>query len=561
MTCLVFFIRYNQNKRPALSFHIHPSPEPVSVINDDNEITDSHKKKDLEIYFSAFRRNIIGHQQTFVSPFGKKEIIYSDWTASGRAYGPIEEYIQKTVMPFVANTHTGTTVTGTLMSKAYEESKVIIKEHVNAGSDDVLIFCGSGTTAAINKLQRILGMRIPERLIDYIKKDGLVIDETLHDAVIINENISDYLQVDEDLRPIVFVTHMEHHSNQVSWLETIATVEIIRPDENGNVDLEYFRTLLEKFKYRKNKIAAVTACSNVTGIQTPYHEMAKLIHEYGGLCFVDFACAAPYVHINMHPTEPGEHLDAIYFSPHKFLGGPGTPGVLIFHKKMYTNIIPDQPGGGTVLYSNPWGMHEYTTDIELREDGGTPPLLQAIKAAMCVKLKEEMGVENMLKREEEILQAIFARFSKMQTVDVLEVNNKKRLGIISFMVDGAHHNLIVKLLNDKFGIQTRGGCSCAGTYGHLLLRVGKARSYDILNSIREGNLSGKPGWVRLSVHPTMSNAEIDLIMDAIELTVCHFQDWMKEYAYDPATNEYSFKGIDSKEQDSVGDWFTVSSWK
>jgi len=384
-------------------------------------------KSALEICFSAFRQNIIGYNQTFDSPFGKKAIVYADWTASGRAYQPIEECLQKEIMPFVANTHTETTVTGKLMTKAYEAAKVIVKEHVHANSDDILIFCGSGMTGAVNKLQRILGLRMPERIMDYINEP---------------------LQIDEDLKPIVFVTHMEHHSNQVTWLETIATVEIIGADENGNVDLGHFKSLLEQFKHRKNKIAAVTACSNVTGIQTPYHEIAKMIHEHGGLCFVDFACSAPYINMDMHPKEKGAHLDAIYFSPHKFLGGPGTPGVLIFNKKVYSNKVPDQPGGGTIMYSNPWKIHEYIANIELREDGGTPPLLQGIKVAMCIRLKEEMGVENIMLREEEMLQLIFNRFSKMKNVEILEGNIKKRLGIISFIVNGAHYNLIVKILND-----------------------------------------------------------------------------------------------------------------
>jgi len=494
----------------------------------------------LEKFFSKFRRNVIGHQQTFESPFGEKRIIYADWTASGRAYRPIEEYIQKKILPFLGNTHTDTTVTGTLMSKAYEEAKLIVKKHVHANSDYVLLFCGSGMTAAVNKLQRILGLRMPERMVDYMKAGSM--------------------QIDEVLRPIVFVTHMEHYSNHISWLETIADVEIIQPDEDGNVDMEHFRDLLEQFKHRKNKIAAITACSNVTGIETPYHDIAKMIHQYGGLCFVDFACSAPYVDINMHPDEKGANLDAIYFSPHKFLGGAGTPGVLIFNKKIYKNRIPDQPGGGTVVYSNPWKVHKYTANIEQREDGGTPPFLQGIKAAMCIKLKEEMGVENILRREQEMLQIIFDRFSKMKDVEVLEEHIKNRLSVISFMVNGAHYNLIAKILNDKFGIQTRGGCSCAGTYGHLLLHVDEARSYEIMDMIHSGDLSCKPGWVRLSVHPTMTNAEIDFIMDAIELTASRFRDWIKDYTYDPESNEYSFRGIGTREQFPVKDWFDPSAW-
>ncbi len=497
-------------------------------------------KSVLENYFSRFRRNTIGHQQFFESPFGKKQIIYADWTATGRAYGPIEERIQKEILPFIGNTHTETTATGTLMSKAYEQAKVIVKRHVNANSDDALVFCGSGMTAAVNKLQRILGLRMPERVMDYVKKG------------------TEPLQLDEELRPIVFVTHMEHHSNQVSWLETIATVEIINADENGNVDLAHFRSLLEQFKHRKNKIAAVTACSNVTGIETPYHEIAKLIHKYDGLCFVDFACSAPYVNINMHPTEKDAQLDAIYFSVHKFLGGVATPGVLIFNKKIYKNIIPDQPGGGTVVYSNPWKVHEYTTNIEQREDGGTPPFLQGIKAAMCIRLKEAMGVENILKREEEMLRIIFTRFGKMKNVEVLEGNIKKRLGVISFVVTGAHYNMITKILNDRFGIQARGGCSCAGTYGHKLMQVEEARSYKILNAIRSGDLSCKPGWVRLSIHPTMTNAEINFIMDAIELTTLHFEEWGADYSYDREENEYVFKGVEGGEMGKVEDWFDVA---
>jgi selenocysteine lyase/cysteine desulfurase len=506
-------------------------------------------KTALENYFAVFRRNVTGNGQSFESPYGKKKIIYADWTASGRAYQPIEACMQKQVMPFVANTHTETTVTGTLMCKAYEEAKNIVKQHVHANSDDALVFCGSGMTGAVNKLQRILGLRIPERMMDYVKK-----------ATTINNAFSGCLQLDEDLKPVVFVTHMEHHSNQASWLETIATVEIIKCGENGNVDMACFRSLLEKYKHRQNKIAAVTACSNVTGIQTPYHEIAKTIHQYGGWCFVDFACSAPYVGIDMHPAEEGTHLDAIYFSPHKFLGGPGTAGVLIFNKKMYTNKIPDQPGGGTVLYSNPWKVHEYISNIEQREDGGTPPLLQGIKVAMCIRLKEEMGVDNILKREAELLAIIFERFSKMKNVEILEGNIKKRLGVVSFIVQDANYNLFVKILNDRFGIQARGGCSCAGTYGHRLLHIDATRSYELLKMIRAGDLLCKPGWIRLSVHPTMTNAEIDFIMDAIELTVSHFQEWMKDYTYDPASNQYSFRGVEASGQSRIETWFSVASW-
>jgi selenocysteine lyase/cysteine desulfurase len=472
----------------------------------------------LEDYFSPFRRNIIGCEQLFESPFGQKRILYADWTASGRAYRPIEARIQDEILPFFANTHTATTITGRMMSCAYEQARAVVKEHVNAKEDDILVFCGSGMTAAVNKLQRILGLRLPERLMDYVKCP----------------------QPDESAKPLVLVTHMEHHSNHISWLETISTVEMIRPGEDGNVDLDHLRELLERFCRRKIKIAAVTACSNVTGIETPVHEIAAIMHENGGLCFVDYACSAPYVPINMHPQYGSADLDAIYFSFHKFLGGPGTPGVLIFNSKLYNNRIPDQPGGGTIMYSNPWKTHEYFTDIGLREDGGTPPILQGIKAAMCIRLKEEMGTERMLEREKEMLCRLFDRFEKITGVEILGAN-RQRLGVISFTAKNTHYNLIVKILNDRFGIQARGGCSCAGTYGHVLLGIDETRSYEILNSLRAGDMWCKPGWVRLSIHPTMTDAETDYIMDAVESTVDQYGEWEKDYAYDPASNEYIFR--------------------
>jgi selenocysteine lyase/cysteine desulfurase len=319
--------------------------------------------------------------------------------------------------------------------------------------------------------------------------------------------------------------------------------------------------LLEQFKHCRNKIAAVTACSNVTGIYTPYHHIAALMHQYGGRCFVDFACAAPYCSIDMHPTAGDAYLDAIYFSPHKFLGGPGTPGILIFNKKMYHHGVPDHPGGGTVVYSNPWHDRVYIADIEQREDGGTPPFLQGIKAAMCIRLKEAMGVDNMLRREAELLEIIFERAATIPGLHLLEPHATQRAGVVSFIADGVPYALFVKLLNDKFGIQMRGGCSCAGTYGHWLLAVDKRASYAIRAAILSGDLSGKPGWVRLSVHPTMTNAEIHFIMDAMEATMANVVAWRKEYEYDVAANEYYFEGIKSREQAVADSWFDPANWQ
>jgi selenocysteine lyase/cysteine desulfurase len=486
-----------------------------------------------EKYFSQFRNKIIGIDQEFDSPYGRKKIIYADWIASGRLYEPIEKILTDKFYPYVGNTHSESSVTGTTMTRAYAEAKIIIKGHVNASADDVIIFAGFGMTVAVNKFQRLLGLRVCEQL-------------------------QKYTHIPDDEKPVIFLTHMEHHSNQTSWLETICEVVIIEPDEQGMVDLGHFEELLNKYKNRKYKIGSFTAASNVTGIQPPYFQMAKMMHLNGGLCFVDFAAAAPYVDINMHPEDPLEKLDAIFFSPHKFLGGPGTSGVLIFDSKLYQRQIPDNPGGGTVDWTNPWGGHKYLEDIELREDGGTPGFLQAIKTALVINLKNEIGTKNIIEREHELLETAFERFDKMPSVHILAQETIKRLGIVSFYVEDIHYNLMVKLLNDRFGIQVRGGCSCAGTYGHYLLHVDPTRSKRITDKINHGDLSEKPGWVRLSLHPTMTNEELDFVLNGIEEVIINIKEWSKDYSYSPKTNEYYHKSRSEKEFKEIHSWFDLN---
>jgi len=487
----------------------------------------------LECYFQKFRDNIVGTGVEFISPYGKKEIIYADWTASGRLYRPIEEKLLKEIGPFVANTHTETSITGSSMTKAYNEARSIIKDHVNANNDDVLITSGTGMTGAVNKFQRILGLKV-------------------------SENLKEHTNIPDEIRPVVFISHMEHHSNQTSWLETIARVEVIPSNETGLICLESFEKLLYQYRDYPLKMASVTACSNVTGIKTDYHAIARMIHQHNGLCFVDFACSAPYVNINMHPKNENEYLDAIFFSPHKFLGGPGSSGVLIFNKKLYKNLIPDNPGGGTVTYTNPWGDRHYIDDIETREDGGTPGFLQTIKVALAIRLKEKMGVQNILDREHEINERIFIKLIKIKNLHILTEENQDRLGIFSFYIDNAHYNLIVKLLNDRFGVQTRGGCSCAGTYGHYLLNVNQSTSKAIEEKILEGCLLERPGWVRMSIHPTMTNSEIDFICKCIKEVAKNFKYWGKEYNYNLVKNEFEYiNGSDEEIIETTKNWFKI----
>jgi selenocysteine lyase/cysteine desulfurase len=489
---------------------------------------------ELEAYFEQFRKHIIGENQTFVSPYGEQKIIYTDWTASGRLYRPIEEKLCNEFGPFVANTHTETTVSGTAMTKAYHKAKHIIKDHVNANEDDVLIVTGNGMTGVVNKFQRILGLKVPE-------------------------NLKDYTTIPDEMRPVVFVSHMEHHSNQTSWLETMAKVEVVPPDENGLFSLKNLETLLHQYKDCTLKICSIVGGSNVTGIQTPYHDVAKLMHQHGGVCFVDFACSAPYVAIDMHPEDKDAYLDAIFFSPHKFLGGPGTSGVLVFSKKLYHNMVPDCPGGGTVSWTNPWGEHKYIDNIEDREDGGTPGFLQTIKTALSIKLKEQMGVDNILQREHQLVEIIFNKLGSIPNINILAGQHKDRLGVISFYIDDLHYNLGVKLLNDRFGIQTRGGCSCAGTYGHFLLHVDQQTSKELTDEISIGDLVRKPGWIRMSIHPTTTDEEITFVCDSIIALAKNHEAWAKDYDYSKCNNEFIHKSLIDKpcNATNVDHWFDL----
>lgn len=412
------------------------------------------------------------------------------------------------------------------MTNAYQWSHEILKQHVNAGKKDIIITVGFGMTAVINKFLRILGLK--------------------H----FNNN------KDINQKPVVFLTHMEHHSNQTPWYETNADVVILPPDKDLLVSAKTLETELKKYSTRIFKIGSFTACSNVTGVRTPINKLARIMHKHGGVIFVDYAASAPYDEINMHPTDPLEKLDAIMFSPHNFLGGPGSSGVLVFDASMYKNKAPDNPGGGTVDWTNPWGKYKYVEDIETREDGGTPGFLQSIKSALAILLKEQMGISQMNAREKELLDLAFSELDKIPEVNILADTNRNRLGVISFFIEHIHFNLLVQLLNDLYGIQVRGGCACAGTYGHFLLEVSYEKSQEITEKISHGDLSAKPGWVRWSLHPTMTNHEIKTFTDALRYIIQNFNTLKTQYNYQKNLN--SFKHISKTPEDtSTQTWFKL----
>ena len=416
--------------------------------------------------------------------------LYADWTASGRLYRPVEQRLVDIAGPMMANTHTEDSLTGAFMTQALEQARSIVRQHVGAGADDVVLMTGEGMTGALAKLVRLL---------------GLWVHETHRKTVLANLS----------WRPLVYVTHMEHHSNHTLWLETLAEVRIIPPTESGEVDLDWLASSLSEVPSGQPIMASVTAASNVTGVAAPYRAIARLVHQVGGRCFVDFACAGPYVDIDMHPQND-EPLDAIFFSPHKFLGGPGASGVLVFNQALYHNRVPDQPGGGTVLWTNPWGEHRFFEDIVVRESGGTPGILQSLKAAMAMQLKDQIGVDPIYRREQSLNRHFLSGLDSIAGIRCLSRSQADRLSVFSVVIEGMHYQQAVQQLSNDFGIEARGGCACAGTYGHYLLGIDRETSQAITSQLDRGELTAKPGWVRLSFHPMMTTADLDRILTALE---------------------------------------------
>ncbi|KAA9008397.1 aminotransferase class V-fold PLP-dependent enzyme [Paenibacillus spiritus] len=479
--------------------------------------------------FRKFREHTIGMSQRILTPYGSRRLLYADWTASGRLYEPIERRIQERFGPYVANPHTEASAAGALITRAYEEARRIIKRHVHAGPDDALFLAGAGMTGAVNKLQRLLGLRLPPWL-------------------------AGRMDLPPGERPVVFVTHMEHHSNLLPWRESLADVVEVPPGADGNACPRKLGEALAAYPGRL-KIGSFTACSNVTGLVTPYRSLAAAMHEHGGWCFVDFAASAPYVEIDMHPPDPRERLDGLFFSPHKFLGGPGAGGVLMLRSDLAASPVPDEPGGGTVAWVSPFSSHRYLQSLEAREDGGTPPFLQTIRTALCLRLKEQMGTGRIAEREQALGRALLTRLSRIPGLTLLEARHRERLPIVSFNLRGLHYNLVARMLSDRFGIQVRGGCSCAGPYGHYLLGIGEQASAAAATAAFSGDQSQRPGWVRVSLHPIMTLREVHAIADAVAAIAQHGAQWRRDYAYDVRLNRWRHRSRPEPETVPV-EWFT-----
>ena len=467
---------------------------------------------------STIRDSVIGTNNVVPGPFGPRRVTYADYTASGRSLGIIEDYIRDVVMPLYANTHTESSGTGLQTSRFREDARTIIRRCVGANDTHAVLFVGSGCTGAIDRLIRVLGLTIPRPL-----------DDRYHFTDMIPESE----------RPVVFIGPFEHHSNELPWRESIADVVKIGEDRDGHIDQEQLESELKKYRHRRMLIGSFSAASNVTGILSDTHGIASLLHAYGALSFWDFAAAAPYVGIDMDPRErPDAYKDAIFISAHKLIGGPGTPGLLIARKELFTNPVPSVPGGGTVAFVRP-DSHEYLADIEHREEGGTPAIIESIRAGLVFQLKEAVGSENIRHLEESFIEKAIASWQENPNLEILGNPDAERLSIVSFVVkhEGQylHHNFVVSLLNDLFGIQSRGGCSCAGPYGHALLGIDDKHSSEIADEVILGCEGIKPGWIRVNFNYFIPDAVFDFIVEAIHLVASHGWKLLPWYRFDVET--------------------------
>jgi len=474
----------------------------------------------------TIRASVIGEDEAVLGPYGARRVTYADYTASGRALTFIEDYIREVVLPLYANTHTESSGTGLQTTRFREEAREIIRQAVGATSEHAVIFCGSGSTGAINRMIDVLNLRIPADLDD-------------------RYSLSSHIPPDE--RPVVFIGPFEHHSNELPWRESICDVVTIPENQNGCIDLAVLAQQLEAYAERPLRIGSFSAASNVTGIVTDTHTIADLLHQHDALSFWDFAAAAPYIDIDMNrecAQHPQCHKDAVFLSPHKFIGGPGTPGVLIARRALLHNRVPVVPGGGTVAYVNPL-EHRYIDDPAHREEGGTPAIIESIRAGLVFQLKDAVGVETIRAREELLLRRAVAAWHDQPGIEILGNLDAERLSIVSFVVrrpgpDGSagrylHHNFVVSLLNDLFGIQSRGGCSCAGPYGHRLLGIDIERSHEFEREISQGCEGIKPGWVRINFNYFISDAVLDYVVAAVSLVAEHGWRLLPDYSFDTTT--------------------------
>lgn len=486
----------------------------------------TRSEEEERAFLQHVRDGVIGHDARLRTPEGEKPLHYFDYIASGRFHRAVEDELNARVLPFMANTHTETSTTGRMMTHAYERSLRRIGAYVNASVDDVVLPVGSGSTGAVNRLIQVMGLRLPSQLEDrHALSRGIPVGD----------------------RPVIFRSQMEHHSNDITWRETIGETEYVHFDAHGRISVEDLDAALGRHRDRPLKIGTFSAASNVTGIRNDCAALARVLHHHGAYAFFDYAAAGPYVDIDMHPRgpdgrpDPDAAMDAVFLSVHKFLGGPRAPGLLIANRKLFSNRVPAEPGGGTVLYTSQT-EHVYLSDTSHRETGGTPPIVGTIQAGLCFDLKHAIGAERIRRIEHGYLQRALAEWTRNPALEILGTLDPERLGVVSMIFRGMHHNFVVALLSDFFGVQVRGGCMCAGPYGHELLHIDPSVSLSIKRELEHGHCGVKPGWVRVSFSPVTTEPEFQALLEGIDFVSRHGREHLSQYELVDETGEWRRAG-------------------
>uniref|UniRef100_A0ACD5WAH7 Uncharacterized protein n=1 Tax=Avena sativa TaxID=4498 RepID=A0ACD5WAH7_AVESA len=505
----------------------------------------SVRSAEAEAKVEWVRSQVVGRDAEFDTPFGRRALVYADHTASGRSLRYIEDYILTQVLPFYGNTHTEDSHVGSRTTRTVRTAASYIKRCMGAGADDALLFCGSGATAAVKRLQEAMGVAAPPLLRAQL-----------------------LAQMRAEQRWVVFVGPYEHHSNLLSWRQSLADVVEVGAGDDGLVDLAALRRALTAPEHaNRPMLGCFSACSNVTGVITDTRAVARVLHQHGAFACFDFAASAPYVEIDMRSGSM-DGYDAVFLSPHKFPGGPGSPGILLMHRSLYrlASSPPTTCGGGTVAYVNGFSEDDtvYVSGVEEREDAGTPPIAGKVRASLAFWVKEHVGLRAIALREAVHADAAMRWLLSNPAVEVLGGVAAPRLPIFSFLVyPGAtptgrrrlplHGRFVARLMNDLFGIQARGGCGCAGPYGHALLGVGDELSLRIRSAILKGYHGVKPGWTRVSFAYYLPREEFQYILAAIDFVAAHGHRFLPLYNFDWATGNWTFRRREIKHHIMMGE--------